>query len=241
MTRLAQSLGFAGFDALRRPFQRALAARSGAADGGGYVDRMQAQRSAGPAAPLAAAQQAAVSSVPAHNGAPAIEAAADLLLGARQVLFLGLRASFGIAYHLHYTYQLLAGNGGLANDAAGTLGDRLLQLEREDLLVAVSQAPYTRATVEAVQRASGAGVPVLALTDSALSPIARPAARVLVFDAESPSFFQSMTGAQALAETLIAAVAVRGGDAVLQRLQRMQSHLQRQRAYWERPRRRSAE
>jgi DNA-binding MurR/RpiR family transcriptional regulator len=81
-----------------------------------------------------------------------------------------------------------------------------------------------------------AGVPVLAFTDSPLSPLALSASKVLLFDAASPAFFHSMVGAQALAESLMAAVSEQGGDAVLQRLAARQKQLQSARVYWDRPR-----
>jgi DNA-binding MurR/RpiR family transcriptional regulator len=237
MTRLAQSLGFDGFETLRAPFRHTLAGLGH----GSYLSRARAQQEVDPGhmpAPLEAAQQANVASVLALNPPEAIDAAADALLAASRVLFLGLRASFGIAHHLHYTYGLLAANGQLGADLSGALSDQVAQLGPGDLLVAISQAPYTRQTVEAVEQAQEQGVPVLALTDAALSPIARQARSVLLFRCDSPSFFQSSTGAQALVEALVARVAVRGREAVLDRLAAVQSHLQARRVYWERPNRR---
>lgn len=238
MTRLAQSLGFDGYEALRMPFEKALAG----VGRDSYLARAQAQQGAGlhqVPAPLEAAQQANVASVLALNPQQALDAAADALLASARVLFLGLRASFGIAHHLHYTYGLLAGNGLLATDLGGALSDQVAQLGADDLLVAVSQSPYTRQTVEAVEQAHEQGVAVLALTDAALSPIARHARGALLFRCESPSFFQSSTGAMALAEALVARVAVRGRQAVLDRLAAVQSHLVARRVYWEKPLRRT--
>jgi DNA-binding MurR/RpiR family transcriptional regulator len=109
----------------------------------------------------------------------------------------------------------------------------VLALTPQDLLVVVSQAPYTRQTVEAVQVARQQNVPILALTDSPLSPLARLAQQALLFDAASPSFFHSMAGAQALAEALMACVAEQGGDPVVIRLTERQQRLQGAQAYWE--------
>lgn len=239
MTRLAQRLGFEGFEALRQPARRQLAAQAQVAPAA-YAERARDQQRKGAAAQerldaLNAAQQANVASVVARNSADAIDAAADALLQASRVFFLGLRVCHGLAYHLHYGWGLLKGNGTLMNDLGGTLADQALQIGRGDLLVAISQAPYTRRSVETVALARRQGALVLALTDSPLAPIARGAQHVLLFDTASPSFFHSLTGAQALMESLLAEAAARGGDAVLQRLQRMQQHLHATRAYWERP------
>lgn len=237
MTRLAQTLGFDGFQALRAPYMRQLAggrplsflARARAAQrrrGGAATERL---------ATLNALQQANVASITSLNAAEAIEGAADALLAARRVYFLGLRVCHGIAFHLHYAHGLLRANGVFVNDLGGTIADQVMQIGAGDMLVAVSQSPYTRQTVESVALARRHGAQLVALTDSALSPIARGAHHVLLFDNASSSFFHSTAGALALAESLLAAIATRGGDAVLERLHRMQEHLRATRAYWERP------
>ncbi len=230
MTRLAQALGLDGFEAMRRPAMAAFA-RS--------VSRAQAPVEPGgadaAASPLARAQRANVASIGERNPAGQLLDAAARILRARHVLFLGLRASFGIAYHLHYTCDWLRPGTQLATDPGGAWADRLAALGADDLLVAVSQAPYTVQTVDAVLHAQASGVPVLVLTDSALSPLARAATQTLLFDTASPAFFHSMTGAQALAEALMDAVAQQGGDTVVQRLAARQQQLQAAHVYWDKP------
>ncbi|MCM2340513.1 MurR/RpiR family transcriptional regulator [Rhodoferax sp.] len=231
MTRLARALGLDGFEAMRRPSMQAFAASVGQANPAASalashpltenVDR------------LAQAQVANLQSVRSRNSTEQLQAAAQAMLAAHEVLFLGLRASFSIAYHLYYTCDWLRANTRLATDAGGAWADQLLALRASDLLVVVSQAPYTRQTVEAAQQAHGRGVPVLALTDSSLSPLARLAQHALLFDTASPSFFHSMTGALALAEALVECVAEQGGAAVLQRLTQRQQGLQKAKAYWD--------
>jgi DNA-binding MurR/RpiR family transcriptional regulator len=230
-TRLAQALGFEGFEAVRARCQERLAPQAG------YAARAQAlqanaRQSADWLETLNESQHANAASISGQNRRNQIERAADALLAASHVHFLGLRASHGLAFHLHYTYNLLAANGSLVQGLGGTLADQLGQMERKDVLVAISQAPYTRLTVEAVEQAHAQGVKVLALTDSRLSPIARSADMVLLFRAESPSYFHSMVGGLALAEALVAAVAVRGGRKVLDRLASVQRKLDAQGAYW---------
>lgn len=225
MTRLAQALGLDGFDAMRRPVRTQLARSA--------VGRPAPDSAT--ASALARAQAANVASVDSRNDAAALAAASQRLLRARHVLFLGLRASFGIAHHLQYSCDWLRPSTRLASDPGGAWADQVAALEPADLLVAVSQAPYAVQTVEAVQLAAARGVPVLALTDSPLSPLARLATQSLLFDTASPAFFHSMTGAQALAEALMQAVAEQGGEPVLERLSRRQQQMQQTRAYWDRP------
>jgi DNA-binding MurR/RpiR family transcriptional regulator len=231
-TRLARALGHDGFDGLKQRFQQALASEAG------YAARARAlqdtaRRDAGWLEALNEAQHANAASVCGLNTPAQFEQAALALLQADRVYFLGLRASHGLAFHLHYSYRLLSSNGVLVHDMGGTMADQLATAGPRDLLVAISLAPYTRQTVLAAERAVQRGVPLLALTDSALSPLARMAQRTLLFRAQGSSYFHSMVGALALAEALAAAVAVRGGRKVVNHLQAAQSHLATQGAYWE--------
>jgi DNA-binding MurR/RpiR family transcriptional regulator len=231
MTRLARAVGLDSFDAMRRPSRQAFAASVGqtsAAASAATIRQITANVDR-----LTQAQMANLGSVRSRNSPPQLQAAAQAMLAARNVLFLGLRASFSTAYHLHYTCDWLRPNTRLATDAGGAWADQLLALTADDLLVVVSQAPYTRQTVEAAQQAHSRGVPLLALTDSSLSPIARLAQQALLFDTASPSFFHSMTGAQALTEALVECIAEQGGAPVLQRLTQRQQGLQAAKAYWD--------
>jgi DNA-binding MurR/RpiR family transcriptional regulator len=237
MTRLARRLGFDSFGALREPYVDRLA--GGALPALPFVRRARAlQRRDGNDhfSRLGELQAANVGAVQRRNNAAAIERAADRLLRAQRVHFLGLRVCHGVAFQLHYAYGLLCANGALITDLGGTLADQVAQIGRGHALLAISQSPYTRATVESVRQARAQGAAVIALTDNALSPIAREAEHILLFDTASNSFFHSTTGALALVECVLAAVSARGGAAVLRRLRERQQQLRTSRAYWETPR-----
>jgi DNA-binding MurR/RpiR family transcriptional regulator len=237
MTRLAQRLGFDGFEAMRQPFVKQLAggATISSAPRGGADGARRSSADAGAASRLNELQQSNVASVLSLNPPEALNDAAQALLQSRMVYFLGMRVCHGVAFHMHYVYGLLAANGLLINDVGGTMADQITRLGPDDVLVAISQSPYTRQTVEGVQLAHDQRATVVALTDGALSPIARRAQHVLLFETATSSFFQSVAGAEALAEALIATLAERGGVRTQSRLRHMQEHLRRTRAYWERP------
>ncbi len=234
MVRLARALGFDGYAALRRPFQEALAGhpvdynrRASAlqkAPAGTLVGRLVRE--------ISRAQIADVQSVEALNSPAQIEAAVRAIAGARRVGFLGVRSSFGIAFQFRYAYNLIARNGVLFDGLGGILLDQVDALDRSDVLVAISQSPYSAPTVEALNAADKRGVTIVALTDSALSPLARRATHTLLFRTESLSFFPSMIAPLALVELLLARVAARGGRAVLDRLAEVQRQLAETHAYW---------
>jgi DNA-binding MurR/RpiR family transcriptional regulator len=232
LSRLAQALGFARYEDLRHPFRAGLAL----AEAGDYAGRAAMLQEPGrmrhgAAEAGNALQQGNVASILSTNPAHAFADAARDLLEARRIAVLGLRASHGVAHHFQYLLNMLCDNSLLLTDTAGTLIDQVCQLGKDDLLVAFSQAPYTRQTGEVVRKAATRGIPVIAMTDSPLSPIGRAARRVLLARTDTASYFQSMTGALALGETLLQAVASLGGEAVLRRLRAIQGHLESERAY----------
>ncbi|MBP6251405.1 MAG: MurR/RpiR family transcriptional regulator [Rubrivivax sp.] len=234
MTRLAQRLGFDGFEALREPFVRRLA--DGPALQATALPALRKERAlAAVVQDLNQAQQAHVAAVVQANALDQLVAAADAMLSARSVFFLGMRVSHGIAFQMHYAHSLLAANGNLLTHLGGTLSDQMLQVTEGSLLVAISQTPYSRMTVEAVQTARRQGARVLALTDSRLAPMAREATHLLLFDGNAGAHFHSTTGALALIETLLCLVMERGGDSVRDFLAMRQQRLQNERAYWEVP------
>lgn len=229
MTRLARALGVGGFEGLRAPVVVHLT------DASRRSTPLNAVKPAGegPGAlgQLVRTQMANVRSI--ENNPPAtLQAAAQAVLAARSVAFLGARASFGAVQSLQYTCDWLRSGTWLATDPASAGFDRLADLGDADLLVVVSQAPYTRTVVEATHEACARGVPVLALTDSDLSPLAHSARWLLKFESEATGFFHSMTGAQALGEALMNEVALLGGAVVDQRLAERQQRHREARTYW---------
>lgn len=260
MLRLARAAGHGSYEAFRAPFQRALA---GASDASlrDRAARLQASSHAEPSGghghdTLTQLQTAALASVWQANHPTAFDAAVDALLSARQVGFLGTRSAFGIAFQMRYAYHLLRRNGILIDGLGGASAEDADSLQQGDALVVASQALYPAATVQLTRQIADRGVTVVALTDSATNPVAQAADHVLRFtrpddppaatagtDASGQrgpgSFFHSTAGLLGLAEHLIARLAARGGDEMLQRLAEIETRLQADGAYWrEAPRKR---
>jgi len=234
MTRLAQRLGFDGFEAMREPFVQRLS--EGRPMPPVTLPAMRGDRAlAAVVSDLNRVQQAHVAAVPKANPLEKLVGAADAMLRSRSVYFLGMRVSHGVAFQMHYSYSLLAANGHLLTHLGGTLSDQLLSVGEGSLLVVISQTPYARATVDAAHTARRQGATVLALTDSPLAPLARDATHLLLFGGNSTTFFHSTSGALALIETLLSVVAERGGTEVRHYLHMRQQRLQSERAYWDVP------
>lgn len=227
MTRLAKRLGLEGYDEVRALYAGAVRAGTLGFAGKAGV-QVEAQKLRGERA-LAADMALSLSRELARLAEPAtlerLADAANRLHQARRIYCLGLRACHGAAWHFHYMLSLLGDKTVMLDDAGGTGLDALRDAGAGDVLLAASVKPYARATVEAARYAATEGVPVVALTDSEVSPLAQVASAVIIVATESPSFFHTMTPLLAVAEILAALVAGRSGQKALDALARTEAQL----------------
>ena len=233
MTRLARAIGYASYQALREDLRAGGPWR--AADFTSRARRLQAT-ARGPTRPLAdleRVQEGDIASLARLNKPAHFARIATQLLEAPTTAFLGFRSCHSVALHAHYLYTMLTGRGVLLTDSYGTLHETVASLPDGALVFAIGLAPYSRQTVEAVQRASTAAMDIVAVTDSELSPLARAASSRLLFEAASTSFFHSLVGAHALVERVMAEVAARGGRRVIRRLKQREGWLRDTGAYWD--------
>lgn len=223
-SRLAQALGFAGWEALR---EAAIAESRRAAP---YSSR--AARAAPRGGAIAEADQAnlaALSALPAQ----AIEAAAATLHQARRIHVAGFRSCRAVAVLLHYQLSLFRAEVSLVGDAA--LDIDLGAMRRGEALVLTGFKPYSRASLAAMGAARTAGLETVVLADDAAAPIALGATHLLLFPIATPAFFPSLTAAVALAQSLAAATFSRGGRAALARLRASEARLDAIAAYLPEP------
>jgi DNA-binding MurR/RpiR family transcriptional regulator len=227
MTRLAKRLGLDGYDSVRELYAGAVRAGTLGFAGKAGV-QVEAQALRGERA-LAADMVHALGQEIARLAEPAalgqLVAAADRLHKARRIYCLGLRACHSAAWHFHYMLSLLGDKTVMLDDAGGTGLDALRDAGRGDVVLAASVEPYARATIEAARYAAGEGVPVVALTDSEVSPLAQLASATILVATDSPSFFHSMTPMLAVTEILAALVAGRSGQKALAALGRTEAQL----------------
>lgn len=97
--------------------------------------------------------------------------AVELMANAHTIHVLGLGGSFPVAAHLTYVLRRLGRRPALIDGLGNVLTDHALTASRNDALIAISFRPYNRETVRLVPEFVARDVPVIAVTDSLLSPI----------------------------------------------------------------------
>jgi DNA-binding MurR/RpiR family transcriptional regulator len=222
MTRLAQRLGLDGYEAVRDIHAAAL--RGGEVGFAGKAGiQVASQKLKGDHALVADILHSIASQV-GHLGESAsidrLVAIAKVLSAARRVYCLGLRSSHAVAWHLHYILSLIGEKSVLLHGIGGTGGDALGHAGGGDVLLAASVLPYTRTAIELAEFAAGRGVPIIAVTDSEVAPLAQIADHLMVVPTASPSFFHTMTPAFIVSEILGALVAGQAGESAVEALRR---------------------
>jgi DNA-binding MurR/RpiR family transcriptional regulator len=227
MTRLAKRLGLDGYDSVRELYAGAVRAGTlGFAGKAGVQVEVQAlhgERAL--AAEMATALSRQIAALAEPAALDRLADAATRLHEARRVYCLGLRSCHAAAWHFHYMLSLLGDKTVMLDDAGGTGLDAIRDAGTADALLVASVEPYARATIEAARYAADRDVPVVALTDSEVSPLAQIATNTILVATTSPSFFHTMTPLLAVAEVLAALVAGRGGAKALAALEHTEAQL----------------
>jgi len=234
MTRLAKRLGLDGYDAVRAMYAETIrnAGPGFARKAGAQVASQKRKGDRALAAEMVATLNAHVARLSEPGALDRLAAAAAKLAAARRIYCVGLRACHPVAWHLHYVLSLVGARTVLLDSVAGTGRDPLRDAATNDVLFAVSIAPYTRVTIETARYAHAQGVPVVALTDSEVSPLATLAAETIFVATDCPSFFHTMAPAFVAAEILGALVAGRSGAKALEALRRTEEQLAAFNVHW---------
>jgi DNA-binding MurR/RpiR family transcriptional regulator len=216
-TRLAQRLGLPGYDALRAAYAASLRQRPD-----GFANRATEllvrhgeEGDSAIAQDMFAALAEHVRALREPASIARLEGAARRLADARCVFCFGLRSAFPAAYMLDYIRALIGADSTLADGAGGRGIDALRRIGPGDVLFAISVSPYTSLTVQAAAYARERGAAIVALTDSAHSPLAAIADETVLVRTETPSFFHTMTPAFAAVECLAALMTARRGKPAL--------------------------
>jgi DNA-binding MurR/RpiR family transcriptional regulator len=227
MTRLAKRLGMDGYDDVRELY--AAAVRDGdlgfAGKAGVQVISQKLKGDKALAADMLKSISKQIDQLATQASLERLVAAARTLASARRIYCLGLRSSHSVAWHLHYVLTLVGDRSIHIDGIAATGADALARATSRDVLLVASVMPYTRLTIELAEYAVEKGIEVVAITDSAVAPLAQIAQHVVIVQTESPSFFHAMSPAFAVAEVLGAVIAGRGGEEALASLRHSDGHL----------------
>ena len=180
---------------------------------------------------VARAEKANIDSALSVSRRDPLRQAADRIVAAPGLGIVGIRSCFPVAFSLHYSLSLFLSKARLLSGTGRPVADELDLLAPDDVLVAVTVAPYSRQVVEIVDHAARRGIGVIAITDDHLSPIARAAEIALVSENRGPSHIASPTAPIAVGQALAMLVLARAGKAGLETMRKREAMLEATDAY----------
>jgi DNA-binding MurR/RpiR family transcriptional regulator len=215
LIRFSQAMGYQGFSELQEIFRARLRDRVP-----NYKERIAQLREHAKSASKARilfegfseAAQKSIADLGSKIDSNALDRAVAKLAGAQTIYLIGLRRSFPITSYMAYAFGKLGIRHVLIDGLGGLASNDITFATTKDAVLAVSFTPYASETVTLVAQAVRTNVPVIAITDSAFSPLAREAE--MWFEVAEANFegFRSLAATLALAITLTVAVAEKRGN-----------------------------
>lgn len=211
--RYAQSLGYKGFKELQAVFQRRLSTAAPGFDA--RVRALEAELGGakegelGFLAELVARDVASLQDMLGNMQAGDLAAAAELMEKADTIYLLGQLRSAPVVELLRYVLTML-GKRTVLLDAGGGLATHMAKVSRpNDLLFIVSFRFYATEVVNVAEETAGRGVPIVAITDSTLSPYAKLAKVLFAVPEHEYTFSRSLAAPMCLAQALCVVLASR--------------------------------
>ena len=231
--RLADRLGFDGFDDLREPFRVSLLERYDGSAGEAWLDDLShaGAFAADHARTLRNEMDIVKQSLRLLTPHKA-EAAAALLTEARNAYVTATRSSYALAYYFHYVARMSLPHVHLIPRHMGSPVDEMVSVEPSDVLMAITFPPYSADTIDALRLARRSGMKVILLSDSELIAPAIQADLFLKVSVQSHHSFSCYAGAMAVLDSLLHHIVTRGGKAAELRISRYQSLREDFGAYW---------
>jgi DNA-binding MurR/RpiR family transcriptional regulator len=212
--RFAQRLGYKGFKDLQGVFQRRLSTAAP-----GFEARVRAldadlRRSQDTGAgsylrDLVVRDIASLQDLLENVRSEDLERAAQMLEDAATIYLLGQLRSAPVVSLLHYVLTMLGKPTVLLSEGGGLATHRAKLATRNDLLFAVSFRFYATEVVNIAEDAAQRGVPILAISDTTLSPIAKTADLLFSIPEHEYSFSRSLAAPMCLAQAIAVALAAR--------------------------------
>ncbi len=234
LVRLAQSLGFSGYEDFRRPFREA------SLRGGDTIpERARALQDLSRAGSdgelfvqLAETSLLNIETLFSTTSALDLKRAASLIIGARTAYVLGLGGCYATMHGFYYIARMAIPNLVFTPQQSSLPLDDLMRIDENDVLFAATYDPYRQDTVKAARFAKSRGARLISLTDSRASPIAADADLLLIAPTATPQFFPSMLGMIALLESLLAFIVAETGSETIASIEEMHVNRTNAGVYW---------
>ncbi|NVO55055.1 MurR/RpiR family transcriptional regulator [Rhodobacteraceae bacterium B1Z28] len=234
LVRLAQRLGFDGFEAFRRPFRQALVT-----DGEDRLSRDWLTRLRGGDEFSAAQADYAQNELNVVTRSlrlmnpEKLRQATEIILASRRCFVTATRASYGLAYYFHYAGRMAHPGLHLIPRHMGSAIDDLLDADEGDCLLAMTVRPYSSDTIRSMRFARDKGARIILISDSDVIAPGIQADVTFQISTRSMHHFSSFSGAMAVLECLLGHLFAAGAEDARRRVEEYQKAREDTGAYWQ--------
>jgi DNA-binding MurR/RpiR family transcriptional regulator len=152
---------------------------------------------------------------------PKLNAALDAIIKAKRIWVIGAGLSYAPAAFLTHSLKVMGFDAlGIQREVLQSAVD-ISRIQSNDLMIAIDLWRYVRMTVNAVSQAKIIGTPVIAITDSIVSPLAQMADISFEIATEGIVHSLSITALMSLLNVFIAMLADRAPEQVFESLKRV--------------------
>ena len=150
--------------------------------------------------------------------------AVETINNAKRIYILGVRSSAALASFLYFYFNPVFENVVLVDtSSASEMFEQMFRIGEDDVCVAISFPRYSKQTINALRFINDRGTKIIALTDSADSPIAEYADTLLVAKSDMVSVVDSLVAPLSLINALIVAVTFSKRDEVYNNFNKLES------------------
>ncbi|MEX0365551.1 MAG: MurR/RpiR family transcriptional regulator [Ruegeria sp.] len=205
MMRFCQIMGFSGFSEMQKLFRESVA--QGFPD---YASRLANLRERGAGSPSALlaefvdAGRMSLENLANTVDSRVLDEAVARLAQAQTLHVIGLRRAFPVASYLTYAFEKME-IPAMLHDGVGKL-NQAHAVRPGDALIAITFAPYTEDTVALARNCTTRGIPVVAITDTVISPVQIEGVLPLSVSEVDFGAFRALSATLSLAITLAVAV-----------------------------------
>jgi DNA-binding MurR/RpiR family transcriptional regulator len=214
LVRFAQNLGYSGFKELQAVFQTRLATAAP-----GFRERISALETElsknvshgnlGFLKDLVVRDIASLRGLLEGVTEDTLTSSAKLLTNAQTIYIAGQLRSEPIASLLRYLLTMLHRKVVLLDPAGGLAQEMALTMGSRDVLVAIAFRHYAKEVVAIAEGAVASGTPVIAITDSQLSPLAKDAHVLFTIPEDEYTFSRSLAAPMCLVQCIATSAAAR--------------------------------
>ncbi|MFS4583558.1 MurR/RpiR family transcriptional regulator [Phaeobacter sp. C3_T13_0] len=232
LVRLATHLGFDSFEALRSPFRSALTTDREGGLGLGWLDRLEQTETTARHGRIARNEVNIVARSLRLMTPERITSIVTVLTSARHCYVTATRASYALAYYFHYVGRMALPSLDLVPRHMGTAVDELMDIGIQDCLIAMTFAPYSSETLQALRLARNKGATLILISDSeVIAPALQPDHLLLVSD-NTLHPFGGYGGAMAVLDCLLTHLIDAGGETAQDRIRTYETVREDTGAYW---------